>query len=63
MNAHESEHVSENESEVVLAIVLGYVGGVDPGCCDVDARGCAFHLHVYVHGCVRHHREHADGNV
>ena len=35
MNAHESEHVSENESEVVLASVPDYVGGNDLGSPDV----------------------------
>ena len=35
VNAHESEHVSENESEVVLASVPDYVGGNDLGSPDV----------------------------
>ena len=48
MNAHESEHVSVNESEVVLAFALGCANVVDPGC------GSVLHLHVCVHGCAGH---------
>ena len=56
MNAHESEHVSEDESEVVPAIVLGYVDGFDAHDC-----GFVLHLHVYAHA--RCHHERVDGNA
>ena len=62
MNAHESEHVSEDESEVVPAIVVGYVDGSDPGYFDAHDCVCVLHLHVYAHVHAQYHHEHADGN-